>query len=32
MKFRFAFDGDDDIEVVTVDTEIDYWINVPIDE
>lgn len=24
MKFRFAFDGDDDIEVVTVDTEIDY--------
>ena len=24
MKFRFAFDGEDGMEVVTIDTEVDY--------
>lgn len=24
MKFKFAFDGEDGVEVVTIDTEIDY--------
>ena len=24
MKFRFAFDGEDGMEVVTIDTDIDY--------